>query len=101
MPIKISPSVTVRVTCKCGNVIPIPIKNWDRRDPVVEEKSDNAMGNGIEHGFEISDYPCPVCGANVDAEFSVYEYPNGMKETHYASENVCESDIDSAVSITL
>lgn len=99
MPVRINPSVTVRVSCKCGNIIAIPIEEWDRKESVVEEKSDNAMGNSIEHGFELSDYPCPACRANVDAEFSVYEYPIGTYESDDSSDNVNASDIKNAVHI--
>ena len=101
MSIKTNYGVPVRVTCKCGNVIPIPIQDWDQEDSSVDVKPDCAMGDSIEHTFEILDYQCSGCGHGVDGKFSVHEYPGGTYESENASDNVVVSDIRNAVSITL
>ena len=101
MAIKIKRDAIIRVECSCGNIARIQIKDWNQDDVIVESKPDNAMGSVSVYPFEISGLECSKCKKEIDASFSVYEYPEGVYETEYVSHGVNALDVKAAVSVCL
>lgn len=92
--------VDVHVKCPNGHDNIIPIRDWIY-DEECSEKSDEQMGTEFCHRFQIGGVQCSHadCGANVEGEIEIWEYPVGCEEYRGVSPNIDIEDANSAVEI--